>query len=332
MTETIAKIVADSISADGFRLTTFECTFPRIILAEVNTHKMLSKNSASSRAIPVERMIQRVLEDPYVPTHWGKNQKGMRAEQDVDEAAADAAASAWKAARGQAVLWTKTLLDLGIHKQITNRLIEPFMWHTAVLSGTEWSNFFNLRDTKDAHPDFRDLAHCMRELYAKGEPSPVNYGDWHLPYVSGSESFDAEVLHDADYACRIAIGRCARVSYDRLHEEETPEKSKARCDGMLAAGHMSPFGHVARPMTLDELDLFKQKKLRWDAERREWFWVGAEWSDGRRHVNESWNGNRTPNWSLNKEGEYTHFLGPVNGWVQYRKLIPHEEDILGARA
>lgn len=293
MTRTHATIVADSVSPAGHRLTTFECVFPRIILAEVNTHRMLSRNSASSRAIPVEKMIARVLEDPYVPIHWGKNQKGMSADEDVSLALQDDAREEWINARDYAMKRVRDLFNIGIHKQITNRLLEPFMWHTAVISATELSNFFNLRDTKDAHPDFRDLAHEAREAYSKSEPRLINYGEWHLPYVEPAEAFDAEVLHDADYACRVSIGRCARVSYDRLHAEETPEKSKARCDGMLSAGHMSPFEHVARPM--QEADFGNPQ-------------LGLEvWKSG------------------------GAFCGNFRGWVQYRKLIPHEEDILGAR-
>lgn len=324
-TKTSAKIVADSVSPAGHRLTTFECVFPRIILAEVNTHRVLckddnvpefSRNSASSRAIPVEKMIQRVLEDPYVPMHWGKNQRGMSADEDVSEEIAQTARTAWEYASGLMVQGANELKNLGIHKQITNRLLEPFMWHTAVVTATEWSNFFNLRDTKDAHPDFRDLAHEARELYQKSEPTLLNYGEWHLPYVEPAEAFDAEVLHDADYACRVSVGRCARVSYDRLHEEETPDKSKARCDGMLSAGHMSPFEHVARPMDAEELELIKQKRLRWNTDLKRWVWVGAEYNSIG---------------IMNKQGEYTHFLGNFNGWVSYRKQIPHEEDILGQR-
>jgi len=318
-TTTSSKIICDSVSPAGHRLTTFECVHPRIILAEVNTHKMLSKSSASSRAIPVEKMIARVLEDPYVPTHWGKNQKGMQAEQDVSPDAGKFAAIEWEAARDAAVEQAARLLKHGIHKQITNRLLEPFMFHTALVTGTEWSNFFNLRDNKDAHPDFRDLAHAMRELYANGNPRALDYGDWHTPLVSPSEAFDIVVTNESEFpdaVCKISIGRCARVSYDKQNEGEHPEKSIARTDMMLASGHMAPFEHVARPMTNLELAMFSQPKWRWVGNR--WRWIGAEYHE---------NGD-----SVVLPGDRTHFLGNLNGWVQYRKLIPHEEDILGARS
>jgi thymidylate synthase ThyX len=314
-TQTSAKIIADSVSPANHRLTTFECTFPRIILAEVNTHKMLSKNSASSRAIPVEKMIARVLEDSYVPTHWGKNQRGMQAEQDVSPDTGKFAEIEWEAARDAAVEQAARLLKLGIHKQITNRLLEPFMWHTALITGTEWSNFFHLRDNKDAHPDFRDLAHAMRELYEKRQPRKLCHGEWHKPLIEDNElahEFCRTPFDVTHLLCKVSVGRCARISYLTHDGKRDPQADVDLCVRLLSRGHMSPFEHVARPMTEEELELFKQKKLTWDAGARAWTWLG-------RH-------------DTRLEGDYTHFLGNLNGWVQYRKLIAHEEDILGACA
>ncbi len=305
-TATSAKIICDSVSLAGHRLTTFECVFPRIILAEVNTHRMLSRNSASSRAIPVEKMIARVLEDPYVPTHWGKNQKGMQAEQDVDADDARLATASWLSARHAAVHGAKNLLERGIHKQITNRLLEPFMWHTALITGTEWSNFFNLRDNKDAHPDFRDLAHAMRELYARGEPIKRGYQDWHTPltfdedldvFESVERNPSGEKIDWDELRCKVSVGRCARVSYLTHDGKRDPQADVDLCERLLASGHMSPFEHVARPATEVDYRLA----------------VNQDFYDG------------YANWA---PGET--FFGNFRGWVQYRKLIPHEQDILGA--
>lgn len=318
-TTTSAKIICDSVSPAGHRLTTFECVFPRIVLAEVNTHKMLSKNSASSRAIPVEKMIARVLKDPYVPTHWGKNQRGMQAEQDVSPENARSAVLEWRLAADQNITRTKMLLELGIHKQITNRLLEPFMWHTALVTGTEWSNFFHLRDNKDAHPDFRDLAHAMREMYAKGSPGVVYEDMWHRPLIDETESARADA--DRNYWCKVSVGRCARVSYLTHDGKRDPQADVDLCDRLLKSGHMSPFEHVARPMSNLELAMFSQRKMRWVASHNKWQWIGAEYATHSGQMNH-----------VTQEGEYTHFLGNLNGWVQYRKLIPHEEDILGARS
>lgn len=308
MTETSAKIIADSISPAGHRLTTFEAVYPRIVLAEVNTHRLLSRVSASSRAVPVEKMVRRVLEDPYVPTHWGENQKGMQAEQDLSPEQQATARAEWLFARDSAVDHVKQLLSIGLHKQITNRLIEPFMWHPTVISATEWDNWDHLRDHKAAHPDFRDLAHAMRELRLKSEPRQLGSNEWHMPYI-GPEDCGGEVLADVnaayekqDMLCKVSVGRCARVS-TLTHEGKRDLQADVDLhDKMMAGGHMSPYENVARPMTPDELDLFKQKKMKWYPEKG-WVWTG----------------------------EYTHFLGNVQGWVTLRKMIPHEEDILGAR-
>jgi len=313
MTETNARILCDSVSSAGHRLITFECTFPRIVLAEVNTHRDKSRNSASSRAIPVEKMIKRVLEDPYVPTHWGKNQKGMQADEDVDADAAADATGVWLAARDVMVEQANDLLNIGIHKQITNRLLEAFMWHTALVTGTEWSNFENLRDNKDAHPDFRDCAHMVRELRAKSNPKLLGENDWHAPLLY-DEDFEQAILADPthplcvqDRLIKISVGRCARVSYLTHDGKRDHQADVELCERLLVNGHMSPFEHVARPMTAGELELFKSFKFRWNGEG--WAHVAGQ----------------------NGEYEYTHFLGNVQGWVQYRKLIPHEDDILGAR-
>lgn len=311
MIETSAKIIADSISPAGHRFTTFEVVYPRIVLAEVNTHRALSRVSASSRAVPVEKMIRRVTEDPYVPTHWGKNQKGMQAELEFDDA--DDLSffdETWRSARNEMVRHVKMLSDRGLHKQIANRLIEAFMWHPTVISATEWSNFFHLRDHKDAHPDFRDLAHAMREVCGKSEPKRLSHLDWHLPYITDAD--DENLILGApedpsavlDTLRKISVGRCARVS-TLTHEGEYDLQADVNLhDKMYEHGHMSPYENVARPMTPDELELFKRKKMRWEPAENKWLWTGR----------------------------YTHFLGNVQGWVQLRKMIPHEEDILGAQS
>lgn len=306
MTETSAKIICDSISPAGHRITTFEAVYPRIVLAEVNTHRLLSRVSASSRAVPVEKMIRRVTDDPYVPTHWGKNQKGMQAEEELSKDEQTVAASWWLGARDKAVESAKALRAVGVHKQITNRLIEPFMWHPTVISATEWDNWDHLRDHKAAHPDFRDLAHAMRELRLKSEPKQLHAAEWHLPYID-DEDWDKLILGDPTHpvlvqekACKVSVGRCARVS-TLTHEGKRDLQADVDLhDKMMAGGHMSPYENVARPMTPDELELFKQKKMKWYPEKG-WVWTGT----------------------------YTHFLGNVQGWVQLRKMIPYEGDILG---
>jgi hypothetical protein len=140
-----AKILADSVGAHGVRLTTFELCYPRMIHSEFMTHRMISRNAASSRAIPVEKMIKRVEEDPVEPLFWGANQKGMQAHQALTGLSLSLAQGYWEDAQYQAVSFARRLADVGAHKQIVNRILEPFSWITVIASATEWGNFINLR-------------------------------------------------------------------------------------------------------------------------------------------------------------------------------------------
>lgn len=138
------KIVADSLNPQGDRLTTMLCTYPRIIHSELMTHRMLSKNSASSRAIPFEKMVESVQENPFIPIAWQKHHKGMQGTEYSDNYILNKAL--WLNARDEAVRTAKALYNKSdVTKQLCNRLLEPFMWHTVLISGTEFSNFFELR-------------------------------------------------------------------------------------------------------------------------------------------------------------------------------------------
>ncbi len=304
-----AKILADSLSPDGVRLTTMEVVMPRIVLAEFNTHRLLSRNSASSRAIPVEKMIKMVMGHPYIPTHWGKNQKGMQAEEEVTGDALVNARHRWLEACEKAIVAANRLLDVGIHKQITNRLLEPFMWHTVIVTATAWSNFFNLRCHPMAHPEIKKTAELMRDAMAESTPEKLLHGAWHVPLIRDEDVREVAVL-DGDSAtlggddspasgwhrrrwqqlCKISVGRCARVSYLTHDGKRDIGKDIELHDELLKNGHMSPFEHVARPMTPS--DLARRGGLEPLAET---------------------------------------FSGNFRGWVQYRKTIPNEADILGGR-
>ncbi|MFZ9611624.1 MAG: hypothetical protein ACO294_13075, partial [Methylococcales bacterium] len=137
-----AKVIADSISPEGVRMTTMEIEYPRFILAELNTHRMLSKNSASSRAIPVKTMHEFIRDNPATPVHWGKNQPGMKANEEVGSAVKAEAIEIWNRAKDDAIHWADALAHkLAVHKQIANRITEPWMTMKTVISGTEWNNF-----------------------------------------------------------------------------------------------------------------------------------------------------------------------------------------------
>src|SRR3990167_2240716 len=253
-----ARVLRDSVSPDNVRLTTMEVTFPRCVLAEFNTHRTFSRNSASSRAIPIEKMLKRVLDDPFIPVYWGKNQKGMKAEQELSDDERWTADSKWLFARDSAVDHAKVLLDLGIHKQLTNRLLEPFLYHTVICTATDWSNFFALRCHPDAQPEIRKIAVMMKKLYDMSEPSPVNYGDWHLPLVEHDEALDLEVKgFDVK---KVSVGRCARVSYLTHDGVRDPRADVELCDRLQRSGHMSPAEHAARPMTRDDAEAIFRKR------------------------------------------------------------------------
>lgn len=245
----LAKIVEDSIAPDGTRLTTIELVIPRIVLAEFNTHRKISRNSASSRAIPVQKLLQRVVDDPYIPETWGRNGRGMQATEALEGAHAATAELQWLDARDSAVKHTRNLLNIGVHKQTTNRLLETFMWHTVIASATNWNNFLHLRAHGDAHPAIQRTAIAMYKILERSEPTPIDWEKWHVPYVLQEDWSEFKALPDAidpnRSAAMVSSARCARVSYlthDGLREIE---KDLALHDKLSGSGHMSPFEHAA---------------------------------------------------------------------------------------
>lgn len=241
-----AKILADSTTPGGVRLTTMEITLPRIVLAEFNTHRVFSRNSASSRAIPVKTMLDRVRNHPFIPERFGVAKSGMQATEWLEGPAAAAAVRAWLDGRDRAIETAETLLALRLHKQLANRVLEPYLWHTVIVTATDWSNFFALRDHPDAQPEIQRPARLMREAMEASTPQPVGYGEWHRPLMPDLEELRS--IYQTDDLNRISVGRCTRVSYDKHHEGGSPEDDIVRCERLASSGHMSPFEHVATPM------------------------------------------------------------------------------------
>ncbi len=282
-----AKMLLDSISPDGVRLCTMQVTFPRIVLAEFNTHRVFSRNSASSRAIPFAKMLDRVMSDPFIPDEFGANQRGMQAAEPLSGSDHDSAVRSWIAACDNAVNRALILAELNVHKGLANRLIEPFMWHTVIITATEWGNFFALRCHPAAQREIRLIAEMMKELYDESQPQPVNYGEWHMPYVLAEEreKYNIETLK------KMSVARCTRVSYMTHGTDHIDvEKDLALCDRLAGLGHMSPFEHVARPLDLRPGDL--------DLER-----CGGD-------------STRANPWQP----------GNFRGWHQMRKDLPHEDN------
>lgn len=262
-----AKIIADSISKAGKRLTTFEITFPRIVLAEFNTHRMLSRNSASSRAIPFKKQIKRIVDNPFIPERFPLDGKGMQPGNYIDkehpqwgncldawmearDGALDLAAGLYTCMDGKYMLeWDWQNDDKpepAIHKQIVNRLLEPFMWHTVIVTATEWDNFFKLRTHHAAQYEIKRIADLMYEVYhyydrfgsnelprellgtTIPKPMELRIGEWHLPlydydidhrlvidFIENPSIQIEEAILNKKWEAqkRISAARCGRVSY-----------------------------------------------------------------------------------------------------------------------
>ncbi len=236
------KIILDSITEAGDRLTTFELTYPRFIHAEFQTHRMLSRNAASSRAIPIEKMIQKVQENPAEIIWWGKNQSGMQAREELDFDAKQRAVTEWVSHEEATIESVQWLSDIGLHKQISNRLLEPFMNITVICTGTDWNNFFALRCHEDAQPEIRELAFQMLRDYYASTPKVLKTGEWHTPYLTSEE----ENL-DKETRIKVSVAKCARVSYLTHDGTRSYEKDLELYDRLLSSGHMSPMEHVATP-------------------------------------------------------------------------------------
>ena len=239
-----ATVICDSISPAGDRLTTIEVTLHRFVLAELNTHRVFSRNSSSSRAIPIAKQIARVLENPAVPLEFGANKKGMQADELVEDT--EGALAAWLGARDAAVEHVRQLLEIGVHKQVTNRLLEPFMWQTVIVSSTEWQNFFSQRCSPLAQPEIRLAAEAMREVYNASTPATVAEGDWHTPYIR-----EEEADLDLETKKQIAVARCARVSYLTHDGKRDLDADLELYNRLITADppHWSPMEHVATPGT-----------------------------------------------------------------------------------
>jgi hypothetical protein len=297
-----AKVIADSISPEGVRMTTMEIEYPRFILAELNTHRMLSKNSASSRAIPVKAMHDFIRANPAMPVYWGKNQSGMKAKEELTGPESKNAVFIWNQAKEDALHWADALAHkLAVHKQIANRITEPWMTMKTVISGTEWTNFFHLRNHADAQPEIKALAEAMIVAYTTHLPVQLKPGEWHLPYITTAtyvptgelQYFDENFNRlDVEDAKIISASCCAQVSYRK--NDPTFEKAFRLWEQLIENDpvHASPIEHQATPMDIDSMCRFEPET----------------WQPGVSHVSANsdlWSGN-------------------LRGWIQHRKLIYKE--------
>lgn len=225
-----------------------EARYPRFVHSELMTHRVFSRNAASSRAIPIKRMIAAVREDPAMPVYWGKNQTGMSARTEISGEARARAEHEWLRALENALESAERLSDseIDLHKQLVNRILEPFAWITVIITATQWANFFTQRCHPDAQPEIKQIADMMLAAYRASVPQVVPLGGWHVPLILDDErSLDDELL------CKLSVARCARVSY--LTHEGTRDRAKdlelyERLMSGGANGHWSPTEHVATPL------------------------------------------------------------------------------------
>ena len=254
----LVEVIADSYTKHGNRLTTMVVCFPRMILAEFNTHRMLSRNSASSRAVPFNRMVHMVRENPFIPIAFQKDHRGMQGTEYFKDEELKERIDYWLACRDRAVLSAQTLSNHGVTKQICNRVLEPFMWHTVIVSATDWQNFFSLRVHEAAEIHMQQIAGMMLKVYNNSEPEFLDDGQWHLPF---SDTIDEGRLgnmllennnqgytdEEMSSAIRdICTARCARVSYLNFEGKDDYRADINLCAMMREQGHWSAFEHCAQ--------------------------------------------------------------------------------------
>lgn len=265
-----AKVILDSISPDGIRLTTVQVRFWRPMLPELNTHRAISKNAGSSRARPSAAIIEQVRDDPWGPIRWGKNQSGMQAREALDEYSRVWSLETWRNAAESAALHADCMMEYGVHKQIVNRLLEPFTYVDVLLTATDWANFFALRLHEDAQPEMQDLAQAIKDAMDESEPTLLQPGEWHLPYVTDedrSRHLDIQTgYHDMDTLKRLSVSRCAKISYTAFDGTiETVEKELARYSRLMESQpcHSSPSEHQATPDQVLELEGIWENMKEW---------------------------------------------------------------------
>lgn len=366
-----ATVVCDSISPAGKRLTTFKLRYPKFIHGEFMTHRVISRNASSSRAIPTAKLIEEVRSDALraAPIYWGKSQAGMQAVEELsgildgrdmstgwtqpeweenttgwgndvfhDSSPRGRVQHQWRYAALQAAAVASDMNKLGAHKQVVNRLLEPFSHINVVATATEWDNFFGLRLHKDAQPEMRALAEAMWAAREASTPTLKKLGNWHLPFVDqfilagegGGHKYsiafkmpgkgfasqntgadgDESTWIDEVSAIKVSAARCARVSYASF---ETGKRSTVEEDlklyDRLTAGlrdpneplHASPMEHQATPDDITgpfEIKCFEPT----DAERKTRTMrteIVGRWANANEH-------------------------GNFVGWRQYRKMLSNE--------
>ena len=256
-----AQVILGSCTETGAPpIYTVRVRCPRIIWPEIMTHRVFSRNARSSRAVPAKTMLAEIRDMPFVPWHWTANQKGMQGEGGHDAGIAGFTNhGAWLVARDEALQMAELFAKAGYHKQIFNRLVEPFMWIDGLITATDWENFFWLRDHEDAEPHLQDLARLMDQAITAYRPQTLEPGKWHLPYITDHDQSAAEALGEGfELLRKISAARCARISYKPFDGNPSVERELERYNQLVRSDriHASPLEHQARvdAKSFDEWD------------------------------------------------------------------------------
>lgn len=317
-----AAVLEDSI-ANGVRITTLEVTLPRPYLAELNTHRVFSRNSASSRAIPTEANIANVKNVPYVPETFNTRVKGMGVGEAFSAEEQQEAANVWLWARDQMAIAASQLNDMNVDKSRANRLLEPFMWHKAIITSTEWTNFYALRCPPGEKPDtdfpaqleFQQTAILMRRAMQASTPTLLEDGEWHLPMITEHEKENIALARETAHSeeafwttmqtwLLIASRRLARVSFDKHTDTEPVGVSITKAGDLTSSGHFSPTEHLATPIT---------NKMVADPDINDTLMMPA--SAAIAYAN-----------TLALPSPAKIWSGNLRGFLQFRKLFPYESD------
>lgn len=302
-----AKIIQDSIY-NSKRIVTFELEYPRFIHGEFMTHRVFSRNSASSRAIPVEKMLETINNNPAEPIHWGKNQSGMQAKKELEGHQLENVKWAWTWAKQSAIQYSLLMHKNGAHKQISNRITEPFQHMKVVLTSTELDNWFWLRDHGDAQPEIKELAVQMCSAMTNSTPMELKENEWHVPYVSRTRDENNDVQYytesdgflSVDDAICVSASCCAQVSY---RKSDDSLKKALNIKSILVESepiHASPIEHQATPIVTNFTYIKDWRVINGENDPRNL----ETWGTGVTHVDKEerlWSGN---------------FMG----WIQYRKI------------
>lgn len=305
-----AEIVADSVSPTGKRITTYVLEFHRFILPEFNTHRLFSRNAASSRAIPVSKMIEHMMYNSAEPVHWGKNQSGMQAKEELEQPHKIRVQQTWTEAKFNAIDAANKMHNEGAHKQIVNRILEPFQMIRVVCTATEYDNFFHLRYHTDAQPEISALAECMWLAREHSVPEVLQPGEWHVPFVNTSRdaagkryywnfiSETEKVEISLEDALKVSASCCAQVSYRKL--DTSLEKALDIYNKLVTMKpvHASPLEHQGTP--------FKYPN-------------GAYETCPGKPTNFTNTENGLTHWKNNLK--MSPCSGNFEGWIQYRQLI-----------